>query len=124
MKSIGISLLFIVASIHVFAQSQIDVSSLPKANYIEKYSCIDRWGNMFGNIIYVDLRLNEEGKITFSHSLIETTQEQNRSSYVLFPSSGTETDIFIYKLIKYDINGFEAEDTLLKKKIFMWGGED
>lgn len=124
MKSIRIFLLIIFASANVSAQSTIDVSSLPKANYTERYSCIDRWGAMVGNVIEVDVRLNEEGKITFSTTFIETSLEKNKSTYILFPSSGTETDIFIYKLLSYGDNGFDADDTVLKKKIFMWGREN
>ena len=124
MKLIRIFLLSIFATTNIFAQSTIDASFLPKANYTEKYTWLDRWGNMMGNVINVDLRLDEEGKMTFSTSFIETTLEKNKSTYILFPSSGTETDIFIYQLTEYGPHSFETQDSILKKKIFMSGHDD
>ena len=120
LKRIFITLIATFLCTGAIAQtSDIDISSLPQAVYTEKYSWVDRWGSMMGNIIYVDFRLDEEEKVTFSTSLIETTLQKDRATYILFPVGGSETDILIYRLNKYGPGDFDIGDTALKKKIFI-----
>lgn len=125
MKRIYIILLSTLVYVTINAQkANIDVSILPKAVYTIRYSSVDRWGEMIGNIIDVDYRLDEEGKISFANALIETTFEKEKATYILFPQGGSETDIVIYQLSNYTSKLFDIGNTKLKSKIFIWAAAD
>lgn len=99
------------------------MSSLPAASYTEKFWSVDRWGEVRGNIINVDFRYDEDSTITFAPSLIETVLAKDTATFILFPSSGSETDVFIYKINGTNQHSFEMDRVALKEKIFMWGAE-
>jgi len=97
----------------------IDVSSLPKASYTKEFSSVDRWGEMLGNVITVGFQQTKDA----SPLLIETVLEEDKATYIIFPSGGTETDIFIYKINGQDGNNFDIDYTTLKENVFMLGDE-
>jgi hypothetical protein len=123
MKKVFTLLLVIALKSTLFSQ-KIDISGLPAAIYNEKYGSLDRWGTKVGNIIKVELKTDSLGELTFSPSLIEIIPEKGKETYILFPSSGTETDIYIYQLNEYSSNTIDAKDSVLKKNIIMCGDDD
>lgn len=113
-----------VFCVNGYAQFKMDVSALPKGNYTERYWSLDRWGSKMGNIITVQLRTDSLGNLTFRSCLIETTISKDIPTYILFPSSGTETDIFIYEFREDSSHTIEIGDSVLKKNIIMMYEED
>ncbi len=125
MKIKFISFLFFMSAYYLMGQTNgIDVSFLPKANYVQRFTYVDRWGQMIGNLITVDFTLDSAGRVTFNTTFIEAEIQKGISTYMIFPTGGSETDIYMYPLLSYSEGHADIDfEKMVKKKIFMWGAE-
>ena len=117
---IKILILFLIIFLQVIiSYSQIsipDVLLLPRANAVQKDTFANRWGDMW-NLVTVNFILTNDDKENFNYLLIEAEIKKKRNTYILFPTGGSETDIFIYPILKYTVEEF-VYNKQVKKKIF------